>query len=97
MDLTTEELIELISKDGKPKEKKKFKRKNKDVVENITYPNFPEDDGTFEFWVNNYNNNGSVGFKAEVEFMGVQYQYDYPRGLSHKEDLINKALNNFKR
>jgi len=59
----------------------------KEVVENITYPQFPEKDTTFDFYVKNYNNRGSRGFKAEIEFMGVQYQYDYPRGLSQKQDV----------
>lgn len=59
----------------------------KEVVENITYPQFPERKGKFEFYVKNYSNRGSRGFKAEIEFMGVQYQYDYPRSLRHKEDV----------
>ena len=59
----------------------------KEVVENITYPQFPEKDTKFEFYVKNYSNRNSQGFKAEIEFMGVQFQYEYPRGLSHKQDV----------
>jgi hypothetical protein len=62
-----------------PQSHKRDTKKN--VVENITFPNYPEEGTEFNFYVHQYNERGSTGFKAEIEFMGIQYQYEYPTGL----------------
>lgn len=59
----------------------------KNVVENITYPNYPADGTEFEFYVHQYREQSSVGFKAEIEFKGVQYQYDYPYPLQQNKNV----------
>jgi hypothetical protein len=68
-----------------PQDHKKSGRK---VVENITYADFPEEDEKFKFLVHNYANRRSKGFKAEIEYMGVQHQYEYPHSLSQGQKVV---------
>lgn len=50
----------------------------KRAVENITYPSLSKmNDGTYTFAVNQYCFRNSKGFKAEIEFNGESYFYDY--------------------
>jgi hypothetical protein len=52
--------------------------KNKDVVENITYPSIVKmKDGNYQFLVHQFSANNSKGFKAEIEFDGKIYSYEY--------------------
>lgn len=63
--------------------------KNVPAVENITWPDksrMPV--GKYEFYVNCFGNyGGRSGFKAEIEFDGQIFSFDYPHELRHKEDV----------
>jgi hypothetical protein len=51
---------------------------NKNIVENITWPSLKKmRSGVYKFWVNQYHDRGSKGFKAEIEFDGNLYSYEY--------------------
>jgi hypothetical protein len=72
------------------------------AVENIVYTNpklMPK--GIYRFGVNNYENRGGrSGFKAEIEFAGQIFEFNYDRELRHKEKVdvaeIEFDGNNFK-
>lgn len=59
------------------------------AVENITWPStarMPE--GDYKFWVHNYNHRGGrSGFKAEIEFDGQVYAFEYGKELRQNEDV----------
>ena len=63
--------------------------RNKAAVENITWPNkhrmVP---GEYGFFVNCYSNRGGKsGFRAEIEFDGKTYSYDYNKPLRQNETI----------
>jgi hypothetical protein len=62
---------------------------NKAAVENITWIDKNRmSDGTYKFFVNNFSHNGGrTGFKAEVEFDGQIYAFEYNKELRHKESV----------
>jgi hypothetical protein len=59
------------------------------AVENIVWSrpgDMPE--GVYHFYVKNYTDRGGRGgFRAEVEYNGDIYEYDYPHALSEKEEV----------
>lgn len=59
------------------------------AVENITWPSLSRmRDGKYKFFVENYwHNGGRSGFKAEIEFDGTIYSYEYNKELKHKEQI----------
>lgn len=67
----------------------------KGAVENITYPYLEKMiDGTYTFLVNQFSARNSKGFKAEIEFDGQIYSYDYPRAVPGYIDVAKVILKN---
>lgn len=55
----------------------------KEAVENITYPQLRGmKDGSYRFYVNQFAASRSKGFKAEIEFNGETYLYEYNAPVS---------------
>lgn len=57
-------------------------------VENITFPDLRKlKDGTYTFKIHNWalRPPTTSGFKAEIEFEGQVFEYDYPKPLGNKE------------
>lgn len=59
------------------------------AVENITWPDIRKmEEGTYRFFVNCYSSRGAKsGFKAEIEFEGQIYQFEYNKPLRYKENI----------
>jgi hypothetical protein len=63
---------------------------SKIAVENITWPDtgfMPE--GVYKFYVNCYSNRGGLdGFRAEIEFNGQIFHFDYPKAMQSNENVV---------
>lgn len=58
------------------------------AVENIFYPDLSRlADGTYKFYVNNYNGGSNNGFRAEIFFDGDLYQYE-KKGLTRGNVIL---------
>lgn len=68
--------------------------RGQDVVENITYPDLKKmQDGVYKFFVHQYSARSSKGFKAEIEFDGEIYSYEYNRAVSGNVQVAEVTLN----
>ena len=65
------------------------------AVENITWPSISAmKNGTYQFHVHQFSDRNSKGFKAEIEFNGEVYQYEYPRAVSGEVKVATVTLQN---
>lgn len=59
------------------------------AVENITWADRKTmSDGTYRFFVNQYSGSVKNGFRAEIEFDGNIYTFDYPHPMRTGEDVV---------
>lgn len=59
------------------------------AVENITWPDRKRmEDGVYKFYVHQYSGSVRHGFRAEIEFDGNIYSFDYPNGMHSKEKVF---------
>lgn len=65
------------------------------VVENITYPSLGKMiDGKYVFYVNQYRAQSSKGFKAEIEFGGEIFNYEYNQPVAGNVIVAEVTLKN---
>jgi hypothetical protein len=66
---------------------------HKNIVENIAWSDLRKmKDGVYRFWVNQYAARNSKGFKAEVEFEGEIYSYEYNQPVSGNVPVAEVTL-----
>ncbi|MFW6272557.1 MAG: hypothetical protein ACOC2U_02105 [bacterium] len=66
----------------------RFRKSGYKTVENIFYPSTDKmKDGKYLFFVHNFRDDHSQGFKAEIEVDGEIYQYEYEKSLNHNENV----------
>lgn len=67
------------------------------AVENITYPSLKRMvNGDYKFYVHQYNESNSKGFKAEIEFDGNVYYYEYNQAVKGNINVATVSLKNGK-
>ena len=63
------------------------------AVENITFPRVQGmPDGKYNFYVHQYSADKSKGFKAEIEFNGEVYNYEYSKAVSGNVNVATVTL-----
>ena len=69
--------------------------RHKNIVENIAWSDLSKmGNGTYRLWVNQYAARNSKGFKAEIEFEGEIYCYEYGKPVSGQVQVAEVSLNN---
>lgn len=62
-------------------------------VENITWPTLSRmQDGIYKFWIRNFDGGSNKGFKAEIEFNGESYVYEYNKPVSRDIQIAEVTL-----
>jgi hypothetical protein len=57
-------------------------------VENIVWSSLSKmRTGKYKFWIRNFNGRDNHGFKAEIEFDGEIYSYEYTNNVSSRKDI----------
>jgi hypothetical protein len=65
------------------------------AIENIYFADLKRmKDGVYFFWVNQYSSRNSQGFKAEIEFNGEMYSYEYNKPVSGNIKVAEVTLKN---
>jgi len=65
------------------------------AIENIYFADrYKLKDGVYKFWVNQFSARNSKGFKAEIEFDGETYVYEYNRPVSGNVTVANVTFKN---
>ena len=65
------------------------------AVENIAFPDLKGmRDGVYKFFVNQYNSRNSKGFKAEIEFNGEIFNYEFNKPVSGNIAIAEVTLKN---
>jgi len=65
------------------------------AIENIYFVDLNAlKNGVYKFWVNQYNARNSQGFKAEIEFDGELYSYEYNKPVSGNIVIAEVSFNN---
>jgi len=65
------------------------------AVENITFPSIQKmQQGDYTFLVNQYSARNSQGFKAEIEFNGEVYNYEYKKAVNGNVEVAVVTLKN---
>jgi hypothetical protein len=68
---------------------------NKNIVENIAWTDIKKmKDGVYKLWINQYTSRGSKGFKAEIEFDGEIYSYEYNQPVVGNVHIADVTLQN---
>jgi len=63
------------------------------AVENITYPSLNRmTDGLYRLFINQYSARNSKGFKAEIEFEGELFSYEYNKAVSGDIQIAEVTL-----
>lgn len=66
---------------------------HKNIVENIAWNDISKmKNGVYKFFVNPFSNRGSKGFKAEVEFNGEIYSYEFKASVVSKVTVAEVTL-----
>jgi len=64
------------------------------AVENITFPSLSSmKDGVYKLFIHQFSSRGSKGFKAEIEFNGELYTYEYNQSVSGNIQIAEVTLN----
>lgn len=67
------------------------------AVENIYFIDLKKlKDGEYQFWVNPYRTHNSQGFKAEMEFDGQIFSYEYNQAVNRDVPIANVTVKNGK-
>ena len=68
---------------------------NKIAVENMIWTNNTKiQNGTYNFYVHNFSGSNKKGFRAQIEFDGQLFEYDYPSSVKKDVPIATVTLKN---